>query len=186
MDEKVTSRPWCDLPIELVEFFVSKLSLVCHLRIPAVCKKWSIITNAIQAAKVWPWLMHSPTANGSGICKFFDPLDGKDYTLEIEALLSKERQTFRFSKDGWVIILEGDDFLFMLNPFMQEVVNLPMLDDSYNFNGISFSLLPTSQDCIVFELLALSIMELGFMYTSGATKRKSGMICIMTVIIHFS
>ncbi|XP_024317240.1 uncharacterized protein LOC112271703 [Brachypodium distachyon] len=50
--------PWEDLPIELLELVVSKLSLVDRIRFPAVCKTWSMVSSPFEEAKVWPWLMH--------------------------------------------------------------------------------------------------------------------------------
>ncbi|RLM60807.1 F-box protein family-like [Panicum miliaceum] len=94
---------WHDLPLELLESIASNLFLVDRLRFPAVCKSWSLVSNPLEQAKVWPWLMHLPKQDG--VCKMFDPLRGKEYTLQVEAFetTSGDRLVYRSSKDmaGW-------------------------------------------------------------------------------------
>ncbi|KAG1332020.1 putative F-box/kelch-repeat protein [Cocos nucifera] len=73
--------------------------------------------------------------------------------MEIEELSSDEPLNLRFSRNGWVLISEGDYSLFIINPFTGTVIDLPELDESwYCYNGISFSSQPTSSDCVVFGI----------------------------------
>ncbi|CAL4999069.1 unnamed protein product [Urochloa decumbens] len=146
--------PWRDLPLELLEMVVANLSLVDCLRFPAVCKSWSKVSNPIEQAKVWPWLMHC--SKRDGICKMFDPLRGKEYTLRVETLeTDEERHIFRSSKDGWVVVSGGfkDECIFIINPFTGKLVeDPPMLKGSYSYSGISFSSNPASPDCLFFGI----------------------------------
>nr|XP_010917354.1 F-box/kelch-repeat protein At1g57790 [Elaeis guineensis] len=150
-EEHATSRPWSDLPLEIVELFAAHLSWVDQIHFNAVCKNWNSISDNFQTKKHMPVLMY--TSGSDGECNFFDPIDGKSYSIEIEELSSDEPLDLRFSKNGWVLISEGDLSLFIINPFTETVINLPELDESlYCFTGISFSSPPTSSDCVVFGI----------------------------------
>ncbi|CAL4999066.1 unnamed protein product [Urochloa decumbens] len=145
--------PWHDLPLELLELVVSNLSLVDRLRFPAVCKSWSKVSYPVEQAKVWPWLMHC--SKQDGICKMFDPLRGKEYTLQVETFETIGHHIFRSSKDGWVVVSGGseDDEIFIINPFTGDIVeDPPIFDDHYNYYGISFSSMPVSPDCLFFGI----------------------------------
>ncbi|CAL4999072.1 unnamed protein product [Urochloa decumbens] len=146
--------PTCqNLPLELLELVASNLCLVSRLRFPSVCKSWSMISNPIGQAKVWPWLMHIPKQDGT--CNMFDPLNGAGYTLHVEALKTDDGQhILRSSKDGWVVASAGlkSDNIVIINPFTKEIVKLPTFDRPYHFHGLTFSSSPTSPDCVVFAV----------------------------------
>lgn len=104
-----SSAPWRNLPLELLELTVLKLSnLVDLLQFGAVCKSWSLVST-IMAEKdsMCPWLMHYSRQDGT--CKVLDPLRGKEYTLYIEAFKSDDRIILRSSKEGWVVVSTGDE-----------------------------------------------------------------------------
>ncbi|KAK1620740.1 hypothetical protein QYE76_026257 [Lolium multiflorum] len=159
-EEAATScntRPWHDLPLELLELVVSKVSLVDRLRFPAVCKSWSMVSNPVEHAKVWPWLMHC--SGRDGVCKFFDPLRCQEYTKWVDTFEMSEiegehdRHIFRSSKDGWVAVstaVEIDD-IYIINPFTGDIVEVAMLERKYHFMGMSWSSIdPASPDCVFF------------------------------------
>ncbi|KAJ1687262.1 hypothetical protein LUZ63_018652 [Rhynchospora breviuscula] len=141
------SRPWADLPRELVESLFQRLSLVDCVRVSTVCKTWSLTSQFIPEENAWPWLMHSPNID-DGLCKFFDPISGTEYTREIEVLSTTEQLVFHASRDGWVIISEGND-VFILNPLTEEVMDVPALL-VWDYNCISFTGMPNTPDCGVF------------------------------------
>ncbi|KAM0929762.1 hypothetical protein ACQ4PT_001385 [Festuca glaucescens] len=151
------TRPWHDLPLELLELVVSKLSMVDRLRFPVVCKSWNMVSNPVEQAKVWPWLMHY--SGRDGVCKLFDPLRCLEYTISVETFLTSEiegehdRHIFRSSKDGWVAVstaVEIDD-IYIINPFTGDIVEVAMLERKYHFMGMSWSSIdPTSPDCVFF------------------------------------
>ncbi|TVU05673.1 hypothetical protein EJB05_48845, partial [Eragrostis curvula] len=139
----VSSAPWHDLLPELLPLLVSKLSCpVDILLFRAVCKSWNIVPSMEEQDKVWPWLMHCSKQDGT--CKMFDPLRGKEYTLSIDAFKSDDRTILRSSKDGWVFVSTGDeiDDIFIINPFTEDIMELPMFDRCYHFHGVSFSSTP--------------------------------------------
>ncbi|CAO2191644.1 unnamed protein product [Urochloa humidicola] len=117
-------------------------------------ESWSKVSNSIEQAKVWPWLMHCSKRDGT--CKMFDPLRGKEYTLRVETFeTDDERHIFRSSKDGWVVVSGGfkDERIFIINPFTGDLVeDPPMLTGCYSYNGISFSSNLASPDCLFFGI----------------------------------
>ncbi|KAJ3687385.1 hypothetical protein LUZ61_016549 [Rhynchospora tenuis] len=148
--EVAISRPWDDLPIELVELLFQRLSLVDCLRLPSVCKGWSKASSFIQKGRVWPWLMYLPNLKYQS-CKFLDPFNSQEYTLKSDAVVARDHLALRFSKDGWVVVTEGNQRVFILNPFTSQVINLPQLPlKKYTFDGISFTSVPTSPDFVVY------------------------------------
>ncbi|KAL6661585.1 hypothetical protein ACP70R_000969 [Stipagrostis hirtigluma subsp. patula] len=147
----ISLPPWHDLPLDLLELVASNLSLVDRLRFPAVCKSWSMVSNPIEQAKVWPWLMHC--SRQDGMCKMLDPLRGKEYTLKVETFETDVmRDIFRSSKDGWLIMSRDDakfDDINLINPFTQDIVEFMK---TYDYKGISLSVAPSSPDCVLFGI----------------------------------
>jgi hypothetical protein len=85
-----------------------------------------MVSNPIEQAKVWPWLMHISKQDGT--CKMFDPLRCEHYTLQVEVFnTNMDRHVFRSSKDGWVVASAGldNDDIFVINPFTEDIVDLP-------------------------------------------------------------
>ncbi|KAJ4807141.1 F-box protein family-like [Rhynchospora pubera] len=150
-NEVVSSRQWDELPIELVELLFPRLSLVDCLRLSSVCKGWSQASNFTRKGRVWPWLMHLPNLKYQS-WKFFDPFCCEEYTLKSNAVVvARDHLALRFSKNGWVVITEGNKKVFILNPFTAEVINLPPLPlKDYFFDSISFTSVPTSPDFVVY------------------------------------
>lgn len=149
------SACWHDLPLELLEVVASNLCLVSRLRFTSVCKTWSMVSNPIEQAKVWPWLMH--VSKQDGACNMFDPLNGAGYTLQVEAFKTEDDVglVLRSSKDGWVVASAGlkSDNILIINPFTKDIVKPPKFDNlPYHSQGVTFSTSPTSPDCIVFAV----------------------------------
>lgn len=148
--EGIYVAPWSNIPIELLELFVPKLSFIDYMHVQAVCKGWSLMTKPIQHAKTHPMLM-SFCAKSSGAYKLFDPINEKEYTVKDSLLCSVHRQTLRFSKHGWVLVTKGHRCIFAVNPFTREEFRLPRMRRQM-FNGISFSSVPKSPDSIIFAI----------------------------------
>lgn len=47
---------------------------------------WSKVSNPIEQAKVWPWLMH--ISKQDGMCRLFDPLRGEVYIMKIDTFFA--------------------------------------------------------------------------------------------------
>jgi hypothetical protein len=101
---------------------------------------WSKVSNPIEQAKVWPWLMH--ISKQDGMCRLFDPLRGEVYNMQVSIFdTNEDRHIFRSSKDGWVFTsagIYGHD-IFIINPFTEDIVEPPMFERRYHYNGVSFS-----------------------------------------------
>lgn len=120
------SRPWANMPIEMVELLLSKLILIDRVRIPSVCKAWSSLSShSMGDGRAWPLLMHCPKY--STACSFYDPLYGHKYNSNIKELESCEK--IRSSNNGWLLITRSYPFdsAYILNPFTGVKFNLPSL-----------------------------------------------------------
>ncbi|KAJ3694785.1 hypothetical protein LUZ60_000162 [Juncus effusus] len=148
------SRQWADIPTDLLELLLSKLSLVDCIYIPTVCKSWSCVPNHLQEAKVWPWLMYC--LKDSNLCKFIDPLYGKEYSMDLKFLgFDSDKIALHFSKDGWVLVSCGNGnniSISIINPFTRRVVKLPSCSLCSDSHSLSFSSVPTSPDFVVFGI----------------------------------
>ncbi|KAJ1703690.1 hypothetical protein LUZ63_003469 [Rhynchospora breviuscula] len=141
------SRQWADMPIELVELLLPRLYLIDCLRLPSVCKAWNTLANLIQDAKVYPWFLRT-TNDKSCLWNLFDPVYRKECSIDMKWLGFSQDISFQFSKDGWVLVLKEDKYLFLINPFTRECIGLPEKDRRKSF-AMSFSSSPTNLDCIV-------------------------------------
>ncbi|XP_078179594.1 F-box protein At3g56470-like [Carex rostrata] len=151
MKEKITSnisRPWNDLPMDLLELLVRHVTLVDSIRLCASCKVWNLTSNSIPMAKTCPWLMYQEKLDGT--YKLLDSLNRKEYTTKIGLPWSVFPTKMLCSKDGWVIVLGGNRAVFMVNPIIQHIVKLPTLQvTDEDFHGITFTSIPTLLDCVV-------------------------------------
>jgi hypothetical protein len=150
-EEKITnecSSPWDELPTDLLEFLVSKLSLVDAIRIFAVCKAWNLASDVLPEAKTWPWLLHQEKSDGT--YKLLDPLDGKEYTTKIKLPSSSFPTQMLYCKDGLVVMLDGNRAIFLVNPMTQEVLKLPSLKElDQGSHNITIMSVLHSPNCVV-------------------------------------
>ncbi|KAJ4789861.1 F-box protein family-like [Rhynchospora pubera] len=144
------SRPWTDMPIELVQLLLPRLNLIDCIRLPSVCKAWRSVSNYIQDAKVHPWLLYS--ANDSCLLRLFDPIYGKEYSIDMKWFGLVKNLMFHYSRDGWVLASKETKHLFLINPLTRESFGLPDLDHGIS-TTMSFSSSPTNLDCVVFVVL---------------------------------
>ncbi|KAJ4769564.1 F-box protein family-like [Rhynchospora pubera] len=153
------SRPWADLPIELVQLLLPRLNLIDCLRLPSICKAWNSVSNYIQDAKVYPWLLYS--ANDSCLLRLVDPIYGKAYSIDMKWFGPVNNLMFHYSKDGWVLASKENKYLFLINPLTRESIGLPDMDHAI-FTVMSFSSSPTNLDCVVFivQFADFDVMEI--------------------------
>jgi hypothetical protein len=151
-------RQWCDLPTDLWQLLVTKISFIDFLHVKAVCKQWNSIMSPIQDAKVSPLLMTSRLGRTKDLLEVFDPVSEKKYNIRVRipasGLNSQGSHILHFAKSGWVIVSRGGDHMFFLvNPFKNypdggNVIALPALDVR-GLKGLSFSSVPGSPDFVV-------------------------------------
>ncbi|KAJ4812924.1 F-box protein family-like [Rhynchospora pubera] len=151
VEKKITSnisRPWNDLPLDLVELLLPHLSLVDALRLFTVCKEWNLTSNLIQKVKTWPWFMYQEKMDG--MCKLIDPLNGKEYTTRVGFPSFVFPTQMICSKDGWIIMLDEARAMFLVNPLNQDIVKLPCLEEfDQSSCGIALASVSTLSDCVV-------------------------------------
>ncbi|CAI0551410.1 unnamed protein product [Linum tenue] len=160
----------------------------CYFRL--ACKTWkssfsnSTSESGYRSAKLqkihqFPILMH--IGNDGELVNFFNPIMNSTHTLP---LLGLTGAIIRCSKDGWLLITQGStgEKILFLNPFTNERIDLPDLDE-YIFDGITFSSLPASSDCMVlgYSNYEKYTLRLHFIYRgesewSGSDVQKNGVL----------
>ncbi|OVA04496.1 Protein of unknown function DUF295 [Macleaya cordata] len=151
--------PWGNLNEDIVVLISRYMHPVDYIHFRAVCKanrsiipavNWrSSSTGITKTTYLSPWLVFSE--NSDTIYNFVDPMHNNEkYLMNLSELLVGA--TIRFSKGGWLLMSKGHYTLFFYNPFTKETIQLPDLQQGYDFPGISFSSTPTSSDCVVFAI----------------------------------
>ncbi|KAG8379118.1 hypothetical protein BUALT_Bualt07G0054800 [Buddleja alternifolia] len=108
---------------------------------------------------------HAFKAGSNHSWKLFHSVYNDFYYLDFPELIEAE---IRFSKYGWLLMSRGN-MLFFFNPFTKVKMELPPAISP--FVSVSFSLPPTSKDCLVFGIHSTSS-------THSTDLDKSGNICI--------
>ncbi|KAF7086528.1 LOW QUALITY PROTEIN: hypothetical protein CFC21_089814 [Triticum aestivum] len=122
------TRPWHDLPLKLLQQVVSRLSLVDRIRFHAVCKSWRMVSNPVEQVNVWPWLLHC---------------SGRTYFPILQRRLGGHVDQCRYRD------------MYIINPFNEDIVEMPILVRKYYFMGLSWSSAdPTSPECVFFGIVS--------------------------------
>ncbi|XP_050221463.1 uncharacterized protein LOC126671720 [Mercurialis annua] len=150
---------WSALPSELLSLISSTLSGPDTLNFNFVCKSWQSVslltpctTQLIEPSKTlsdipqFPLLLFLGRDDDRPVCNFYNALNNTAYTLNVPEIGNAR---VRFSKNGWLLMSRGDIEMFFLNPLTKQRIDLPELNTSYKFHGVSFSAPPTSSDCVV-------------------------------------
>ncbi|XP_028795571.1 F-box/kelch-repeat protein At1g57790-like [Neltuma alba] len=139
-------QTWSDLPDELLELILSRLTLADNVRASAVCKRWHASASAVRVVNQSPWLMCIPKF-GSW-CEFYDPVHRKTYSWEFTELTGSR---LCYAKDGWLLLYRYRSHrVFFFNPFTREVIKLPRYEMTCQI--IAFSCAPTSPGCVLFAV----------------------------------
>ncbi|KAL6867285.1 hypothetical protein ACP4OV_015309 [Aristida adscensionis] len=146
--DAVSTSSWSDLPGDLLELIVQEVSFLDALRLRAVCRDWSSVTpRPIQDAKS-PLLLTTRARTEGGLATF-DPMTGRKYDLGFYIHTGDpEPQALRCSRQGWVLLTEGEYCLMLVNPLKGLFVDLPPMDNHF-FSGITFLSVPGSPDFMV-------------------------------------
>ncbi|CAN6220147.1 unnamed protein product [Urochloa humidicola] len=121
---------WADLPRDLLESILARLTVPDRLRFPAVCTAWHSATTSLSsaAAPLSPWLMLpcNPTARrGGGDAKFLSLAEGRAYAIPQPPPAASDRLVIGSSPDGWLVIADAHSELHLLNPVTGAQVPLP-------------------------------------------------------------
>ncbi|XP_020236903.1 F-box/kelch-repeat protein At1g57790 [Cajanus cajan] len=164
-NENLELQTWSDLPTELLESILSRLSLDDNVRASVVCKSWHSVATAVCVVIPSPWLMYFPKFDDW--YEFYDPVKRKTYSIELSELSGAR---VCYTKDGWLLLYRPRTHsVFFFNPFTQEIIKLPRFEMSYQI--VAFSCAPTSSDCILFTVKHVSptVVAISTCYP-GATK----------------
>ncbi|KAA8516725.1 hypothetical protein F0562_016769 [Nyssa sinensis] len=146
-DEQQT---WSELPIELLELIVSRLTLKENICASAVCKRWLSVAISVRVVNQPPWIMYFPKSGD--FYEFYDPSQRKTYSIEFPELLGCR---VCYTKDGWLLLYRPrTDSVFFFNPFTRELIRLPRFEMTYQI--AAFSSAPTSPGCIAFTVKHIS------------------------------
>lgn len=117
-------RSWSDLPSELLQLVLGKLSCVDIMRFKVVCSCWCLAANSYISSPLYspfpqsPWLMYlTPRDNFSW---FFNMAENKVHKLD--KCISSSNDVLG-SSHGWLIQSKS-----LLNPVTGAVIQLPPLD----------------------------------------------------------
>ncbi|KAH6830547.1 hypothetical protein C2S53_010465 [Perilla frutescens var. hirtella] len=135
-----------ELPIELLELILSRLSLRDNVRASAVCRGWLSVAVSVRMANKSPWLMFFPKFGD--LYEFYDPSQRKTYWLELPELNGSR---ICYAKDGWLLLYTPrTQSVFFCCPYTGELINLPSLELMYQI--VAFSAAPTCSSCILFTV----------------------------------
>lgn len=77
----IEERPWSDLPIGIVMFIATRLTLVAYAWMRSICKSWQSIIPSAWLPLTPRLLFHEEV---DGLYKFFDPLTKRVYAADIQ------------------------------------------------------------------------------------------------------
>ncbi|KAG4163785.1 hypothetical protein ERO13_D01G195200v2 [Gossypium hirsutum] len=149
-EESLKLQTWADLPVELLELILCRLTLEDNVRASAVCRRWHKVAVAVRVVNQSPWLMYFPKYGS--LYEFYDPAERKTYSLELPELQGSRAC---YTKDGWLLLYRPRNHgVFFFNPFNRHMIKLPRFELTYQM--VAFSDAPTSDLCVVFTIKHIS------------------------------
>ncbi|KAF7831164.1 F-box/kelch-repeat protein [Senna tora] len=167
-----------DLPLESLTIIADCLNLFDYLNFRATCQDCRLIPKlqhrqALQKFKTCHsssstmWLLLS--VNDKTAFKFVDPVHDTSFLMSVPESL--KGNMVRYSKNGWLLMSDGESSMSFLNPFTEEIIRLPATPEWIDISSyaLAFSSLPTSPDCIIVGCRALpttKISDLSIIHTT--------------------
>ncbi|KDP33337.1 hypothetical protein JCGZ_12886 [Jatropha curcas] len=129
---------WSELQPELLQLILSKLSFIQILRFKAVCSSWHSVANYFLSSSYFtpfsrPPLLLLPAnqeQHDSDTRCLFSLEDQKKYYIKNIGKKLGEDSWCIGSSHGWLVVLDNEAIPFLLNPFSQSQIQLPLLDFS--------------------------------------------------------
>lgn len=146
-----STRPWSDLPPELLSLIANRLGIIELLGFRGVCNGWRRASSSASAeiesevGKDPSFLAYSDNDKKSFL--YYRP-NGKLYSMNIPEF---EKSTCIASYQGWLILFDGDRSMYLFCPFSRARIELPQLpDDSKLYKPVAaLSAPPTSPECVI-------------------------------------
>ncbi|XP_038711623.1 F-box protein SKIP23-like [Tripterygium wilfordii] len=171
-------RDWAELPLDALQVILQKLIIgKDYYRFACACRSWSsvVVTYLSRYAPMdSPCLIVSGTTSQSrhlACAVGKDIAKDQDFLPQISVPL---REICIGSYQGWVVMIDDDIDMYLLNPFSDTCIDLPQIDmleinnlGSFIIHGISFNMdgklarfnycigkvilstIPTASDCFV-------------------------------------
>jgi hypothetical protein len=144
---EVVTRPWSDLPADLLSLIADRLGIIELLSFHGVCKAWQAASSTASAkietaSNSEPWFLFY---GEDSQCHLYNTSQRR-YTMSIPEL---DGATCIASNQGWLLIFkEGSMFFYC--PFSHAKIDLPKFPHSVlSEHASAFSSPPTSSECIV-------------------------------------
>ncbi|XWS29138.1 hypothetical protein CRYUN_Cryun24cG0002500 [Craigia yunnanensis] len=120
---------WSELPADLVRTIEERLSFYQDkVRCRCICSSWRSALPEMphQKRHLLPWLLVPiKNKNRAGTSfGFFDPLEKKDHCLQLSDPQGKG-MLFRGSSHGWIVNVENNTSICLINPLTGAQVQLP-------------------------------------------------------------
>ncbi|KAG9144713.1 hypothetical protein Leryth_021656 [Lithospermum erythrorhizon] len=140
-----------NMPMELLELIISRLTLEENLRASVVCKRWLKAAISVRVADKPPWLMLASTCDDD-LIEFYDPRTRKSYWLDLPELRGCRAC---HTRDGWLLLYSFQtQSISLLSPYTRELIKLPTLELASQV--VAFSAAPTTTSCIVLTIKNIS------------------------------
>ncbi|KAF7116712.1 hypothetical protein RHSIM_RhsimUnG0017800 [Rhododendron simsii] len=150
-----------DLQIEIIQCISSFRRDYRNLR--DVCRSWRSLVPPLRwipdsKAIRYPWLVSFQIEDG--IFNFYDPTS--EFTYEMNTEASNPR--ILSSCGGWLLLVEGERSIYMLEPFRKMRIDLPLLPQHFNIlNGHVFKISKTTKSCHFTRIYRTPSGQLGFL-----------------------
>ncbi|CAL5357569.1 unnamed protein product [Camellia sinensis] len=148
LSEVETTRPWSDLPRDLLSPIANRLGLIELLGFRGACKDWKAASSTASAktessSDHRPWFI---LYGENSECILYDQLDKKKYTINVPEL---DGATCLASNQGW-LLLSREGSIFFFCPFSRARIELPSFPHSdLSGHNAALSAPPTSENCVV-------------------------------------
>ncbi|KAF8084761.1 hypothetical protein N665_0703s0016 [Sinapis alba] len=137
-----------NIPSELLQEILSRLSLKSNIQASAVCKTWCEAAVSVRKLQPRPWLFYPLRGLEDGNYILFDPSRSKTYKFSFPLL---KGYVLSYSRDGWLLVKKTHSLsylVFLFNPFTRKHIFLPKVSLTSGY-CLAFSASPTSTSCMV-------------------------------------
>ncbi|KAJ4910651.1 putative F-box protein [Raphanus sativus] len=122
-------KSWSELPSDLLNSLLERLSFADFLRAKSVCWSWySASRQCVPKNNHIPWLLLFPEDNSNSSCTLFNP-EEKDKLYRTQDLdLELPRRFCLKSCGSWLLMQNRLHNLYVVNLFTKERINLPPVE----------------------------------------------------------
>ncbi|XP_051147035.1 F-box protein At3g56470-like [Andrographis paniculata] len=138
-----------DIPVELLENNLTRLSLVDNVWASGVCHRWMAVAKSFRVSNKHPWIMYHSWMYKTN--ELYDPLERKSHYLRLSGI---KYRLVCYCNDSWLLLYSHVRLsLTFYSPYTQKAVELPQMD--FPSKLAAFSTAPNTPGCIVTALMQL-------------------------------